>query len=81
MQAQASAPRVRTYEQIVAAEQDPIIRVVQFKSDEELRSMAAEYAEKAPEFEGETRELLERLGKAAEDELTRRASTQGSEAL
>lgn len=84
MQAKANALRVRTYEQIIAAEQDPALRNVQFRDDDELRSIAAEYAEKAPEFEGETGELMERIGKAAEAELVRRnasASTQGSEAL
>jgi hypothetical protein len=72
MQAQASGTRRRTYEEIVAGEQDIALRSVQFTPTEKLTAEVEEFEAKASRFEGETREQLEHIAKLGREELAKR---------
>lgn len=72
-----SGTRLRSYEEIVAAESDVALQSVQFSSTPDLIAMVEEYEEKAPviDVDAETRGQLEHLARLGRDELAKRGES------
>lgn len=72
MQAQASAQRTFTYEEIEARRHDPALRPVHFMATDRLLATVEEYEAKAHKFEGETRDQIEHIAELGRVELAKR---------